>query len=47
MSEERRNVIAYHPDPDDPKRRIYRLECGHSVSRRTSSRKTWAICGEC
>ena len=30
-----------------PGRHLYKLECGHTVSRRTNLGKTWAVCGQC
>jgi hypothetical protein len=43
----RRRIVASRPDPDDSKRRIYTLDCGHDVSRRTKYGKSWTLCGHC
>lgn len=43
----RREVISWMPDPRDGQRRIYELECGHFVSRRTRGDKRTACCPEC
>lgn len=43
----RRAVVAAGADPADGRRRLYRLECGHTISRRTNGSKRWALCGHC
>lgn len=43
----RRAVVRADPDPSDGNRRLYRLECGHTISRRTNGSKRWALCGHC
>jgi hypothetical protein len=43
----RRAVVRSTSDPSDNKRRIYMLECGHSVSRRGASDKRWCECTKC
>lgn len=43
----RRKVARSTRDPTDPKRTLYMLDCGHSVSRRTNGEKLWCDCAEC
>lgn len=44
----RRRVLSSERDPEEPgKRRLYKLDCGHTVSRRGHSEKAWALCGLC
>ncbi len=42
-----RDIKGFSPDPQDNTRRIYKLECGHSVIRRTNASKRKALCGFC
>lgn len=47
MTHPRRLILSSKPDLKQPYRRLYRLECGHTVSRKTSPGKGWAMCGYC
>lgn len=42
-----RRVVDWQPDPRDNQRRIYTLDCGHRVSRRTYGNKRRALCEIC
>ncbi len=43
----RRAIVSFEPDPANVRKRFYRLECGHTVNRRTNGSKRWALCGDC
>jgi hypothetical protein len=42
-----RKVLFIAPHPTDPKRRMYQLDCGHTVDRPAQGNKVKAICTKC
>lgn len=42
-----RRIVSWKPDPARPGRRLFKLSCGHRVSRRPDNAKQQAYCGHC